>query len=220
MIVACPSTSGAATPPDQRRPRSTAVATRLQPTRRLTAAHGGQSRGIGVGLGMLVTATERAWWSPTDRPVVSLITRRSQVQILSPPPKRPGQNMFLAWSCRVRATTLQPTATRPRRRGGRSVVHDWGGVDRHDPPVTTSGRRAEVAAWTAGSFEHPARRSPGGSTTGEAWNDLAAWDCQIRGVTGLAWNAGRLLLGGKVTSRWTSAGWWPWRRGRRSPGCR
>ena len=47
-----------------------------------------------------------------------LITRRLQVQILPPPPKRPGQKPFLARSCLVRATTLRPVATQPQPNRG------------------------------------------------------------------------------------------------------
>ena len=47
-------------------------------------------------------------------PSVLGITRRSQVQILPPPPKRPGQNLFLTRSFRVSATALQPVATQRR----------------------------------------------------------------------------------------------------------
>ena len=56
----------------------------------------------------LLSRTYAAWRRREQTMTGVLITRRSQVQILPPPPKRPGQKLLLAGSCRVRATTPQP----------------------------------------------------------------------------------------------------------------
>ena len=72
-----------------------------------------------------------------------LITRRSQVQILPPPLKRPGQKLFLARSCRVGATTVQPFATQPRRRHRRTTADRHCGADRDEPAVAAGDRDAD-----------------------------------------------------------------------------
>jgi hypothetical protein len=79
--------------------------------------------------------------------------------ILPPPQKRPGQRIYLTWSCRVRATTLQPVATERWRRSRRCRHERLRDVDRDTPSVTAGAHDAGDRRRAPEVFEHGTRRS-------------------------------------------------------------
>ena len=95
-----------------------------------------EHRGHSVPNATLLRGDERPPRSITDSHIVSLITRRSQVQILPGHSESPGQTPCRTWGCRVRATSLQPVATRRRWRLRRATSDQHGGLGRDEPAVT------------------------------------------------------------------------------------
>jgi hypothetical protein len=73
-----------------------------------TTVNLGEQRGVTVTRKRVVISPNAALPGSAETLGPGLITRRSQVQILPPPPKRPGQKHSLIRSCRA---ALQPTAT-------------------------------------------------------------------------------------------------------------
>jgi hypothetical protein len=79
-------------PPPRNRSLDWTAISGCNPTATRMAANDGECRSLTVGHPLqswLVTAAKGQWRSRVDKPVVALITRRSQVQILPPPLKKP-----------------------------------------------------------------------------------------------------------------------------------
>ena len=95
--------------PDQlgRRPSCNPIATGIQ-------RHRGHGRCMAVTRcpsSLLVTATVRLCRPLADRPAVTLITRRSQVQILPPPPNRRPETLSFRAFCVLRVGWRLPTSS-------------------------------------------------------------------------------------------------------------
>ena len=157
---------------------------------------------ISVGSSAQVTRAIRSSWTMTVNAVVTLTTRRSQVQILPPPPKGPGQKHLLARSCRVR---MQPTATRHVLTGAvePSLTHEP--TTRHEPPLPVAHREC------AGGCRSPAllrlknpKVEPGRSARRRPLSDTERLSVQILGRSSTP--AGGSSQSG--TSAATRGAWW------------
>jgi hypothetical protein len=133
-----------------------------------TTVNTGEHRGLTVTRKRVVSRANVALPGTAETTGGGLITRRSQVQILPPPRKRPGQRLFLTWSLRASATTMQPVATQLRRRARRTTADRDCVVDRDQPTTTAGVRDAARRCGALEAFEPRTRRSglrgPSGST--------------------------------------------------------